>query len=349
MNEEHIIGSDAIYDSMMKCRKGVTWKDSVASFFLRGVERSSALSKQLRDKTYRPSKVKTFRITSPKVRDIASITFRDRVYQRSLNDNEIYPKMVNSFIYDNYACQEGKGTDKARERLKSFLHKYYRLHGSIGYVAQFDIKGYYPNMPHNKVNEMFSSNLASNISDRAKDILHHQYSGDKGYNPGSQLVQIAGISFLNKLDHYIKEVLCIKFYIRYMDDFILIHESKEYLQECYNKIESELLNIGLTLNKKKSKIYLIRKGVPFLGFNFYLSLTGKVYMKIKPELIKQKRRNLKNYVSKAIREGIPKSKVDESYRSWRDHASKGNSYKMLCKMDDYYNKLWSEVSKDAQD
>ena len=90
---------------------------------------------------------------------IASVAFRDRVFQRSLNDNVVYPSMTRSFIYDNYACQKGKGTDKARDRLREFLRKYYQKYGTDGYVCQFDIKGYYPNMDHEVAEEMFRKKL----------------------------------------------------------------------------------------------------------------------------------------------------------------------------------------------
>ena len=133
---EETIGFERLYESMLKCKNGVMWKDSVASYRLNAIERTISLSKDLSYGTYKARPPVRFRITSPKPREIASIAFRDRVYQRSLNDNIIYPIMSNSFIYDNYACQKGKGTDAARNRLKEFLRKYYKKHGHIGYVAQ---------------------------------------------------------------------------------------------------------------------------------------------------------------------------------------------------------------------
>ena len=136
------ISFERLYESMLKCKKGVMWKDSVASYRLNAIERTDSLNRDLIQGTYKAKQPVRFKITSPKPREIASIAFRDRVYQRSLNDNIVYPIMSNSFIYDNFACQKGKGTDSARNRLKLFLRKYYRKHGNIGYVAQFDIKGY---------------------------------------------------------------------------------------------------------------------------------------------------------------------------------------------------------------
>lgn len=343
MNDElSVIGFDALYESMMKCKKGVLWKDSTAAYYLRGIERTLKLCRDLQSGKYKPSPPKHFTVTYPKPRDIASIAFRDRVYQRSLNDNEVYPRMTNGFIYDNFACQKGKGTDAARDRLKEFMHKHYRKHGVDGYVAQFDIKGYYPNMPHDITEKTFKAILPEWIYERVVAILRNQYDGDKGYNPGSQLVQIAGISVLNPLDHYIKEQLHVKLYLRYMDDFILIHPDRGYLEECQYRIVDYLKTMGFDVNEKKTRIYPLKDGIDFLGFTFRLTRTGKVLMLIQSRNVKAQRRKLRRLVTKSKRGHIPRSKVDEAYAAWRNHASKGNSYRLLCRMDEYYQQLWKE-------
>ena len=325
---------------MLKCKNGVMWKDSVASYRLNAIERTISLSKDLSYGTYKARPPVRFRITSPKPRETASIAFRDRVYQRSLNDNIIYPIMSNSFIYDNYACQKGKGTDAARNRLKEFLRKYYKKHGHIGYVAQFDIKGYYPNMDHEVTEQMFKDKLPNDVYSAVVEILHEQYDGVKGYNPGSQLIQIAGISILDGYDHYAKEQLHAKYYIRYMDDFLIISHDKEYLEECVNKTREYLLSLKFEINEKKTRIFPISDGIEFLGFKYKLTETGKVIMNIKPSNVKRERKKLRRLVNRSKRGLIPKEKVDESYAAWRNHASKGNAYNLLNRMDEYYAELW---------
>lgn len=342
MNDQDIISYDALYDSMRKCQQGVIWKDSVAHFVLNAPEEVLRLEKELATGTYKPRKPKTFVILSPKRREISSISFRDRVYQRSLNDNVIYPVMTRSFIYDNWACQKGKGTDAARNRLKELLHSYYRKYGSEGWVAQFDIHGYYPNMDHAYIEGMFGSRLSEESFQRVLDVLHHQYDGDKGYNPGSQMIQIAGISALDKLDHYIKEQLHAKYYLRYMDDFPIIHNDKDYLEECMQKVTEKLRLCKFETNPQKTRIFRLSEGIAFLGFRFFLTDTGKVLMLIDPKNVKRQRKKLRRLVAKSKRGLLPKSSVDESYRSWRDHAAKGNTYKLLQRMDKYYHDLWED-------
>ena len=341
-NQESVIGFDALYESMQKCQKGVMWKDSTAAFCLRGVSKVSHLEDDLKNGKYWPTPPKHFTIHYPKERNIASITFRDRVYQRSLNDNVVYPIMSRSFILDNYACQNGKGQDAARERLKDFLRKFYRKSGRDGFVYQLDIKGYYPNMDHQLTEALFWSKLPKEAAEQVAKILRDQYTGEKGYNPGSQLVQIAGISVLDELDHYIKEQLHIRFYLRYMDDLILIHEDKVYLEACAAKINSFLKSLKFEAHPTKTRLYPLAEPIPFLGFLFFLGETGKVWMHVKPEKVKAKRRTLRRMVAKSKRGELPRKKVDESYRDWRAHAEKGDSFQLLIRMDEFYENLWKE-------
>lgn len=340
MEINQIIDFENIYNSMMKCRTNVIWKDSVATFYLNGIEKSITLSDQLLNGAYRPRKPMKFTITSPKRREIISTSFRDRVYQRTLNDLIIYPIMTRPFIYDNWACQKGKGTDKARERLKEFLRKEYRHYGNGGYCLKIDIKGYYPNMSHKYIEELFLKALDEDTGNRAVKILSEQYDGDTGYNPGSQLVQIAGITALNNFDHWIKEVLGIKYYLRYMDDIIIIYHDKAKLQECLKDIEKKLATYGFSPNEKKTKIYKLEDGFEFLGFHFRLTDTGKVIMTINSENVKKERKKLRRAVALAKKGILAKEKVDTMYRSWKAHASKGNSYKLITRMDKFYEELW---------
>lgn len=347
-DEESVIGFDALYQSMFKTKRGVLWKDSVAAYFHRGVERTERLSDDLHTGRYKAAPPKHFMVTNPKPRAIASIAYRDRVYQRSLNDNVVYPVMTKSFIYDNHACQTGKGTDHARERLKEFLRRHYRKYGNVGYVSQFDIHGYYPNMRHDMAEKMFREKLPDWAYERVVKILHEQYEGDVGYNPGSQLIQIAGISMLDKLDHYIKERLRIKHYLRYMDDLILIHPDKEFLEHCQEEIIHQLSLIGFEVNPTKTRIFPLSEGIMFLGFRFLLTDTGKIVMLVDPKKVKTGRKKYRRLVAKAKRGEIQRENVDQSFETWIEHLGKGNSKKLIAKLTKYYNDLWKDDENENQ-
>ena len=340
---ESVIGFDALYESMLKCKRGVIWKDSVARYNLNAVEETIKLEDKLRNGTYRAMKPITFKVTHPKERDIVSIAFRDRVYQRSLNDVVLYPVMTRSFISANTACQKGKGTDAARELIKKMMRSEFCAHGRDFYILQCDIKGYYPNMRHDAVLRKFARHLDPWSYQAAAEVLTGQYGGDIGFNPGSQMVQIAGISLLDDLDHYIKERLHIKRYMRYMDDFILIHHDRGYLEMCREKIDSKLSEIGMRLHPQKTRIFPAAAGLETLGFIFRISETGKVTMTIRPQNVKAERKKLRRLANLARVGKITKTKADECYRSWRDHAAKGDSRQLLINMDRYYKNLWKEA------
>lgn len=344
MDNESIIGFEALYNSMNKCSKGVLHKNSAAYFYLHGIEECMKLEAELKSGSYKPRQTHTVRITYPKPREAVSIAFRDRVYQRSLNDNALYPNMTKSFIYENMACQKGKGTGEARAHLDRILHSYYINHGTDGYVLQCDVKGYYKSMSHTLTEGCFERHVPHDAYVRAKTVLQLQYSGDRGYAPGSQMVQIAGISYLDPLDHYIKEQLHIKYYLRYMDDFILIHHDREYLEHCRKQIELKLAELQLTLHPKKTRIYELEEGIKILGFTHRLTPTGKVIRIIDPKNVKSARKRLRRLVNLAVKGEISRPKADECYRSWKAHAENGNSYKLLQRMDKYYKSLWREYA-----
>lgn len=337
--DESVVGFDALYDSMEKCQKGVTWKDSAAHYVLNGIRETLKLEEQLKTESYRQHDPMHFKITSPKPRDIISVAFRDRVYQRSLNDNAVYPKMTRHFIYDNAACLEDKGTDFARDRMKHFLQEYYRKHGTEGFIAVTDVHAYYPSMRHDVAEGVLRKGLDPESFERCQKVLESQYAGDTGYNPGSQMVQIIGVSMLNGIDHYIKEVLRIHGYIRYMDDSVMIHESKEYLEYCITRIGEMLGDLGLEFNPKKTKIIKVTDEFEFLGFYYRLTKPGKVLMRLDPERVKKERRKLRRMAAKYHKGEMPRETVYQSYAGWREFASRGDNTQLIMRMDAYLKQL----------
>lgn len=277
---------------MGRCVRGTRWKSSVAAFELHGLERCLNLADSLADGTYRPREPVRFWVTRPKKRRCCSIGIRDRVYQRSLNDNVVYPAMARSLIPENCACQEGKGTDRARDLLALHLRRHFARHGTEGYVLLMDIAGYYPNMRHDVALEGFSRRLDAEAYSHVGRILSSQYSGDVGFEAGSQLVQIAGVSALDGLDHRIKERLGMRHYIRYMDDMVVICESRERLEEVREDCSRWLEARGMRLNRQKTHIQPVTRRIPWLGFTFELRPTGYVVQRVKPAKARDIRRRL---------------------------------------------------------
>lgn len=336
------IDFDALYDSMRKCRKGVIWKPSVKSFVLNDLENVLRMEEKLKNGTWKNGTPKPILITYPKKREGLSIPFRDRVYQRSLNDNELYPAVVKSLIADNCACQIGKGTDYAIERWKGHMRRFYRKHGLDGWLLQTDIHGYYPSMQHESVKGMFGYYVSGEVLGRVCGVLDDQYTGETGYNPGSQMVQIAGIGLLNPLDHYIKERLRMEHYQRYQDDSLTIHHDRKALEQELKAIREWLDTLGLVLNEKKTHIQSISEPFDYLGFTWRMTETGKIIMIVKSETVKHERRKLRRLVKLAKQGKRSRAKVDECYAAWKNYISKGNAFKVIARTDAYYKKLWEE-------
>lgn len=349
IDPEDIIGGDALYDSFKKCIRNVRWKPSVGYITHHYITEISELSEDLKNGTYNPHRVKLFQITEPKPRTIMSMHIRDRIFLRSLNDVAIYPQITKSLIKDNYACQKGKGTDPARIRLREFLKEHYRKYGCEGYRLQVDIHGYYPNMDRNHAKATFRKRIQSNIYPMAAQVLDY-HPGQIGFNPGDQTIQNVGISALDDLDHYIKEKLRIRCYIRYMDDFILMHHDKEYLTNCLQEITKKLEERHMEINPKKTEIKPIREPFLYLGFLYRLTKSGKVIILADPAKIKHERKKLARMAAHVI-SGKPsrqkkreiiltKHDVDVHFRAYKASIRFGNSRNLIYNLNRYYEDLW---------
>lgn len=348
-NTESIIGEEALYTSAKKCWKGVGQKFSAQAYILGIIEKTINLSRQLRNGTYKEGKTHIVQIEYPKKRTAISITFRDRVFQRSLNDTTLYPQMVRPFIYANYACQKGKGTDAAVFAFKAMLHRAYIKYGSNDFrILSCDVEHYYDNMVHAVTDRLFAKYCDPWTAKIASATLAHQYKGDRGYNPGSQMVQIAGISYLNQLDHTIKERFGIKLYIRYMDDFHAIVRSESEAEQLKLKISGVLEDVGLKLHPEKTVIRKAEDGVLFLGYLFKVLKSGKVLMLRDPKRVKENRRKLRRLAKKVIKGEREIDDFEKSYECIRACIAKGNSNRLLHNMDDFVNSLKEEINATIQ-
>ena len=302
------------------------------------------LRRELMDETYKLKPYSIFYVYEPKKRRIVSTRIRDRVFQRSLCDNYFYKAITKSFVYDNCACQIGKGTNFARDRLKVHLSKFYRQHGTHGYVLKIDLKNYFGSTPHwvakAAVRKRVHDEWAIREVERIIDSFSDGENPNVGMGLGSQVTQLIELAVLDDIDHYIKEQLRINHYLRYMDDLILIHESKEYLRHCLEEIEKKLAELELNINKKKTQIFPIYKPIKFLGFSFILKPSGKIVMLLAPRKLSHERRKLKKLVDRACNGKMTRENVHQCFISWSAHASNGNTFKVRQTMKQYYQHLW---------
>lgn len=341
-NYDTAISFGELYSGLEKCRRNVMWKDSVAGYSINALKNTYKLRQSLLKQTYKIDPYQVFTIHEPKDRTIMATRIKDRQMQRSLCDNILYPQLTRSFIRDNCACLRGRGVDDALGRMDTHLHRHYRKHGPDGWVLQCDIKQYFASTRHDVAINAIAKRVADpRAVDRAKEIIRSFGSDGVGIGLGSQVSQLTELAVLDDLDHYIKERLRIKHYIRYMDDFVLIHADKAYLIDCLDRISEILTDLGLSLNRK-TQIYPLRQGVRFLKWRFILSDTGKVIRKMNPKSISKERRKLRKLKALVDQGRLDMQRVRENYQSWRANAARGNTRGLLIEMDKYYQTVFRE-------
>lgn len=145
-------------------------------------------------------------------------------------DEVLAPILDKKLIYDNSACRIGKGTHFAIGRVSKFLHDFYKKNGANGYFLKCDIRKFFDNIDH----EVLRRKLATVIEDKQVLSLLYQIidsfevTSGKGLPLGNQTSQWFAIFYLDGFDRLIKEKLKIKYYSRYMDDYVLIHHDKDW-------------------------------------------------------------------------------------------------------------------------
>jgi len=345
---EKVVSFGSLLHGLKMAQRNVMWKDSVCSYSLNALENTLKLRNELLDGTYQISTYQRFMIYEPKKREIVATRIRDRQFQRSLCDNVLYRDMTKGFIHDNCACQRGKGVDFAMSRLEAHLRRYYRKHGNEGWVLRCDIRHYFPETPHEVAKEAIRKRVKDQRCAKAAEDIIDSFGGDRGIGLGSQVSQLVELAVLDPVDHYVKERLRIKHYVRYMDDFILVHHDRQVLENAKAEITKKVNALGLEMNRK-TQIAPLKHGIRFLKWRFILTDSGKVIRKISRQSVKKERRKLKKLAEKVKAGQIPIEYMWTSFQSWRANAQRGNTHKTVWKMEQLYNQLKEEIENGHED
>lgn len=217
----------------------------------------------LNNKTYKVGKYNVFTIYEPKERRIVSQNLQDKVINHLVARYILYPVVMPCLIEQNVASRKNKGTRKGLESAKMYDTKC-KIKYKNYYILKFDISKFFASIDQ----EILKEKIKRKIKDKdALDIIFKIIdSEEQGLGIGSMTSQCLAIFYLNDLDHFIKEKLKLKYYVRYQDDGLIFHESKEYLKFCFKEIEKFLDKEHLKLNNK-SRIYKNTNNFIFLGRN----------------------------------------------------------------------------------
>ncbi len=342
----NLTNPEKLLQSYKKCRKGVAWKYSVQNYGMDLIHNISSTIKDLEHGILTSRGFTCFKINERgKIRNIRSPHISERVVQRALCDNILMPILTRSLIYDNGASVKGKGTSFARNRLIRHMSEYYRHNGADGYALIIDYSKYFDRIDHpalyKMTDEYITDTCIRSIYKQAVDEF-----GEAGLGLGSQVSQILAIFYPNKIDHFIKETLRIRYYGRYMDDSYLLHPSKEYLQYCLECIRLLCKKYKIVLNEKKTRIIRLRQGVPFLHCKYRYATTGRILKNGGRESAKRMKRKLKYFARQVADRKMTITYVRDVYQSWRGFMRQFDGRKILGNTDALYNKLFLGVKND---
>lgn len=342
---DDIVSINKIKDVYDGIYKNTCHKAKLVRFELTKTSNIVKIYNTLKNKHYNHLKYNIFIIQEPKYRIIMSELMYDKIVNHLISKYVLIPTLSRKLIEQNVATRTGKGSKEGIRYMKQYINSIKENYDNVyilkcdisKYFYNIDHEILINKLSHENfdkdilrvliniisstdndyINDLIDSSISREIShledmniydlEAKKKQLYSlpRYRKGKGLPIGNETSQLLAIYYLNELDHYIKEQLHIKYYVRYMDDFILIHHDKEYLKKCLNLINKKLSYLKLSLNKK-TQIYNLKSGVNFLGYKFILKnkklvilLNNQTRKKIKRKLRKARKNNI-NFYKKSL-------------------------------------------------
>ncbi len=333
---EKVTDFDNLYRAYRKTKSGKGYRNSSAKFEVQALSGIHELKRQLETKQYTVAKYNSFYVYEPKQRLIEAAAFKDKVVQHSLCDNVLLSELSKVFIRNNFAGQIGKGTFFGLNTLKSDMQKFYNEYGMNGYILKADVTKFFYTIDHSILKQIIRQYFTNNDLLWLCDLIVDSTDG-LGLPLGNQTSQVFALLYLDRLDHYITEILDIKYYGRYMDDLYLIHHDKDYLKYCLQKINKIIYSLKLSLNGK-TQIMPFKQGIKFLGFHTYIN-DGQIVCKIRNENKRNAYRKYKKMAKLVVNGKIDRKKFDECYQSWKAHANFGDCQGIIDNLDIQINQL----------
>ncbi|MEA3453099.1 MAG: reverse transcriptase/maturase family protein [Patescibacteria group bacterium] len=262
------ISIESLFFAWHKFIKGKRQREDII-FWERYLEENIfSLHEELSNNRYRHSRYSFFNIYDPKKRNIDKAIVKDRIVHQTLF-SVIEPIFERRFIYDSYSCRIGKGTHAASRRLQFFLGKASKNNTKTVYALKLDIEKFFNGLDHKILIEF----LRRDITDkRIMRLLTHviksfQRVSGKGLPLGNLTSQLFANIYLHELDFFVKQHLKEKWYLRYCDDFIIVHDSREHLLNLIGPIQDFLKKrLKLDIHPTKISIRTWNQGIDFVGY-----------------------------------------------------------------------------------
>lgn len=285
-----------------------------------------ALHEMLKNKTFQTSQYEVFTIHDPKERLIYRLPyFPDRIVHHAIM-NILEPIWVSVFTTDTYACIKDRGINGTMRKVKKALQD----KENTRYCLKLDIKKFYPSVDHETMKQIVRRKI------KCRDtltLLDQIIDSADGVPIGNYLSQYFANLYLAYFDHWLKEVIGVKYYFRYADDMVILHADKAYLHNLLTQIQ-DYVETRLKLSVKGNyQVFPVDvRGIDFVGFVFFHTHTLM-------------RKSIKKNFCRAVaklnkRENIPKKEYKQVICSWLGWAKYSNSkhlLKTILKTENYGN------------
>ena len=322
---EWVVAFDNLHGAYIKARRNKRYRPEVLGFSANLEEGLLQLRRELIGQTYRTGCYRCFTVYEPKVRLVAALPFRDRVVHHALC-NVIGPILEATFIHDSYACRTGKGTHAGADRVTEFLREARRRCGEV-WVLKGDVAGYFPSVDHAVLLGIIERKIGCLetlwLVEEILDSWHTEGRPGSGIPIGNLTSQLWANLYLNELDQFVKHGLKCRWYVRYMDDWIILDSDKAKLQQIKAAIADFLGDhLGLKLNSK-TNVFSAAQGIKFLGYRIWAT-----HRLLRKSSVKRMRRKLRRFEEGYTDGSVELDHITASIMSWLGHASHADCYNL---------------------
>lgn len=324
---DKFITFQALYDAYLKARKGKRMRRSCLEFEQNLEGNLIQLQNELVWGEYKTGGYRSFAVHEPKTRTItALVSFRDRVVHHALM-NEINPIFEKSFISDSYACIVGKGTHAGANAAQRMMRACLSTHGKI-YALKADVRRYFASVDHCVLKRLLRKKISCKrtltILDDIVDSYSEPMARGRGIPIGNLTSQLFANIYLNELDQLVKCRKREKWYVRYMDDFVIMSGDKDHLRWLRVDIE-RFLSETLTLElNNKTQIFPVShkngRGLDFLGYHMWPDRR-----RLRKDSLKRFKRRVRGLQAKYETGEVDFSDIKQQLSSWIAHARHGGA------------------------
>ena len=331
---DRIASFQALLEASNLAARGKRGRPDVAAFLAGQEFEALRLERELLSGSYQPGRYRKIEVFEPKHRIVSAAPFRDRVVHHAIH-SVCGPLFERGFIFDSYANRTGKGTHRAVARYEKFRNRF-------RHVLRCDIYRYFPSIDHEilklDIRRRIACDRTLDLIDRIIDASNPQepvnlyFPGDdlltpverrRGIPIGNLTSQFFANVYLDRLDHYCKEVLRAKGYVRYVDDFALFHDDPGQLESWCQAISRFLERRRLCLHPRKTFIAATDEDALFLGF----MLLPDGSRRLPEDNVRRFRKRLR-MLQKDCRRGVACAAIRQRVTAWIAHAEHADTWRL---------------------